>query len=226
MEKNQYELCLKILRRLKQARVLEKITLVGSWTMLFYEKYFISTKYIANIRTRDIDFALQRRTVFAKKVNIPALIKDLGFITEFVGKEGYMRFIHPDLIIEFLVPEIGKGTDMPYTVSQLGINAQPLRYLSFLLDNTINVKFEELTIKLPHPAAYVLHKFIIFKRRLKKDKQDKDIGEALAIFKALVDNKNESKLKNIFTSMPLKWQKTIIKNLESINEIELAKFLM
>ena len=56
MEKNQYELCLEVLRRLNQAGVLNDIMLIGSWSLLFYKEYFFGFTYSPAIRTRDIDF--------------------------------------------------------------------------------------------------------------------------------------------------------------------------
>ena len=51
-----------------------------------------------------------------------------------------MKLDHPELILEFLVPERGKGIDKPYPLPRLGINATTLRFLNFLSCNTIKVK--------------------------------------------------------------------------------------
>jgi len=65
VEKNQYELCLEVLRRLEKAGVLENAVLIGSWCLPFYEDYFSGVDYAPSIKTRDIDFLIPR----------PALIK-------------------------------------------------------------------------------------------------------------------------------------------------------
>ena len=67
------------------------------------------------------------------------------------------RRSHPDLIIEFLVPERGRGRDKPYPLPQLGLNAQSLRYLDLLEHNSIGFKTAGLEVNLPHPAAFALH---------------------------------------------------------------------
>ena len=54
MEKNQYELCLEVLRRLNRAGVLKDIMLIGSWCLPFYREYFSGVTYAAAIKTRDI----------------------------------------------------------------------------------------------------------------------------------------------------------------------------
>ena len=40
MEKNQYELCIDVLRRLNNKNGLKDIILIGSWCMPFYKEYF------------------------------------------------------------------------------------------------------------------------------------------------------------------------------------------
>lgn len=67
-------------------------------------------------------------------------------------------------------------------------------------------------------SAYALHKFIIFKRRAKIDKHDRDIEGALRVFHALVRNNEHVTIQHIFRQMHKKWQATVIKNLKSIGE--------
>jgi len=121
MEK-QYDLCLEVLRRLNKAGVLNRLIIIGSWCIYFYKSYFSDVDYSSSIRTRDIDFVVPIPVKFRKKTDIPELLKDLGFIVDFHAK-GYIRLNHPELIIEFLVPERGKGRDKPYPLPELGLNA-------------------------------------------------------------------------------------------------------
>ena len=57
--------------------------------------------------------------------------------------------MHPELIVEFLVHEKGKGTDRPVKIPPLGVNAQALRYLNFLLENTVTAEYEGILAKVP-----------------------------------------------------------------------------
>lgn len=225
MEKKTYNLCLKVLRRLGKAGVLKHSILIGSWSIYFYQSYFKSKSYSTYIRTRDIDFLIPIPFKFKKSLNVFKLVEDLGFLEEYSGSQGYIKLKHPDLTIEFLVPERGRGVDKPYQIPQLGINAVALRYLDFLAANTIVVNFNDLKIRLPHPAAYALHKFIIFKRRIKVDKHDRDIEGALRVFHELVRNNEHSIIRHIFGKMHSKWQATIIRNLESIEEFGIVDVL-
>jgi hypothetical protein len=228
VEKNQYKLCFEVLRRFDKAGILDGLILIGSWCLHFYKDYFENISYIdiVTIKTRDIDFLVPIPARIKKEVDIPKLLKDLGFVIEFKGSKGYIKLDHPDLIVEFLVPEKGRGSDRPYKLPQLGMNATPLRFLSFLTDNIIRVKVEDFYINVPHPANFALHKLIIFSRRLKKDKALKDKNTAIQILKALL-NKGEARIvKAIFNSMPQKWQKKILDNLKSIGEHEISKILI
>ena len=214
MEKKQYELCLKVLRRFHKAGVLKDVIIVGSWCIYFYKDYFSGVHYTPTIRTRDIDFLVPLPPKIKKKVSIPDLLKDLGFLVDFRGTKGYIRLVHPALIVEFLIPERGKGFDKPYPLPRLGLNAQPLRFFDFLVDNTISLKVYNLALRLPHPAALALHKLIIFQRRTKKDKATREREQAFMILKSLIAKKDEAVLKRIFNAMPESWKRKVFKALK------------
>ena len=227
MEKKQYELCLEILKRFHSAHILNKFILIGSWCIYFYKDYFSGAEYInqATIKTRDIDFLIDNPSKIKQKVNIPELLKDLGFVTAFKGNQGYIKLDHPDLILEFLIPERGKGIDKPYPLPKLGINAVTLRFLTFLSSNTIKIKIGDISLVLPHPANFALHKLIIFQRRLKQEKAIKDRNAAIQILKALI-NKGEGKnLKHIFNNVPTKWQRKVINGLDKVNDRRILEVL-
>jgi len=213
VEKNQFDLCLAVLRRLGEQRLLDHFILIGSWALIFYDKYFAGQGYAPSIRTRDIDFLLPLPLKMRESVDIPKLLEDLGFIVDHVGQKGFIRLSHPELIVEFLVPERGRGSDQPYSLPKLKINAQPLRYLDLLALNIITVKHDDILIKVPHPAAFALHKLIIFKRRAKKFKAGKDVEQALMIMDMLIKKRDQEQIIKIFRSLPNAWQKTIANNL-------------
>ena len=225
MEKKTFDLSLEVLKRFDEAKILKHFIVVGSWSVYFYKYYFNSAQYSTFIRTKDIDFLIPIPPKFHENVRLIDLLEDLGFIEEHKGSKGYIKLSHPDLTVEFLVPDRGKGLDKPYPIPQLSVNAMPLRYLDFLLDNTIMIEAEGVNIRVPHPAAYALHKFIIFKRRLNMDKHDRDIEGALRVFRELVRHGDISAIKRIFKKMHKKWQETILKNLGSINETEVLDIL-
>lgn len=224
METSQYDLCLEVLRRLAKNGLLKNMVLVGSWCSLFYEKYFSEGSYKSSIKTRDIDFLIPEPSRIKQVVDIPDLLKDLGFVTGFTGSQGYIRLEHPQLIVEFLVPEKGRGSSRPYRLEKLGINAQALRFLDFLCMNAVTIEAEGLILNLPHPANFVLHKLLILKKR-PRDKRLKDIQAAEKILKALVENGQSDSLKKTLGSIPRRWRTKIASASNELSDKNLLAFL-
>jgi len=225
VEEKKHKLCIEILKRFNNAGILKNIIVIGSWSIYFYKYYFNSSTYSTYIRTTDIDFLVPVPPRFDKEQNVFELVEGLGFREMFSGSKGYIKLKHADLTIEFLVPERGRGSDTPYQIPKLKINAQPLRYLDFIVDNTIAINFKGMRIKLAHPAAYALHKFIIFKRRRKKDKHDRDIEGAMRVFGELIKQNKHKDIKKVFNKMHKKWQQTVLENLNAIGELEVINVL-
>lgn len=225
MEKKQSELCLEVLRRFYKTGILGDFILIGSWCVYFYRDYFKNVPYIdiITLRTRDIDFLIDKPTKIKHSVNIPELLKDLGFVTIFRGSKGYIKLDHPDLILEFLVPERGKGVDKPFPLSKLSVNATTLRFLNLLAENTIKVKIEDFNIVLPHPANFTLHKLIIFQRRQNEDKAIKDRNTAIEVLKALINKGETDIIRKVFNSLIPKWQKKVLKGLEETGENKILR---
>ena len=207
MEKKQSDLYRDVLRRLAQEGVLSNVVLIGSWCGQLYRDYFKKKEYTPTIRTRDIDFLIPIPPRFDKQVDLQEVFAALGFNIAFQGRAGYIRFEHPNLIIEFLVPERGRGTDKPYPVPKLGINAQPLRFLDILAQDTIRVPFDDITVTVPHPANFAVHKLIISTRRAKSEKRDKDRALAVEILRTLIDVGQADSITELLHSLPKNWQK-------------------
>lgn len=225
MEKNPYDLCVSVLDQLNDANVLDGVVIVGSWCMLFYERYFNTPDYRASIRTRDLDIAIPMPPRFPTKVDMGSLLGRLGFIVDFQGRDGYIRFLHPDLIVEFLVPERGRAAQKPFQVPILGINAQPLRFLDLLLGDTISVPFQSVHVRLPHPANFALHKLLISGRR-QNEKGERDREQAVAAMRALHASGQYIRLRAVFADLPGRWKTQIMKALEITGEAELSALLM
>lgn len=218
MEKSQYELCIEILRRLEKAGILKDIILIGSWCIPFYEDYFTGIKYPSAIRTRDMDFLIPKPARIKTPVDIPELLKDLGFIIGYSGEEGFIKLEHPELIIEFLSPEKGKGTDKPIPLPALGVNAIALRFLGLLTENIMEVKVEDFNIMLPHPVNFSLHKLIISQYRPKEEKAIKDRTAAVGILRALIEKGDIALIKDVYGSLLPKWKKKVLKGLQETDK--------
>lgn len=224
MEKR-YALFLEVLRRFQAAGLLKELILIGSWCQHFYRSYFAGLRYTPTIRTRDMDFLVPVPFRIKNKVDVEELLRDEGFVVTFSGGAGYMKLMHPDMIVEFLVPEKGKGSDRPYPLPQLGMNAQPMRFLDYLLQNTIRIEAEGLKINVPHPAAFALHKLIISARRTKEEKLLKDRKEALAVLTALARKGDAGEIRKMFEKMPAGWRKRVLNVLTETDNVEIMRIL-
>ena len=208
-----------------KAGVLENVVLVGSWCTLFYKEFFSQTNYMVSLKTRDMDLLIPWPSAIKAKADVAELLKDLGFVVGFTGSKGYIRLQHPQLIVEFLVPERGKGSDKPYSLPQLGLNAQPLRFLEFLAQNTITTKVGATTITLPHPANFALHKLLVLTRRPSPEKQIKDKEAAIRVLTALIDKGRDNLITDVFNTMPRRWQGKVKKQLTDLTDKKILDVL-
>jgi len=225
VEKKKYDLCCEVLRRLKQEGVLDKAMLVGSWCTLLYQDYFKGKGELPTLRTRDMELLFPIPVEFEKTTDLQELLKGLGFLLDFKGKRGCIFFQHPDLILEFLVPARGRPTNKPVAIDQLGINAQPLRFMDALCRDPIQMTFGGVTITLPHPIDYALHKLLIAGRRKNKDKAEKDRTQAVALLTALENVGEVAPLRSVYEAMPKPWRRTIARELHNRDEKRLADLI-
>ena len=80
------------------------------------------------------------------------------------------------------------------------------------------MKVEDFYVTMPHPANFALHKLIIFQRRIKKDKAVKDRNVAIEILKSLIAKGESSIIKNVFDSIPKKWQARVVRGLDKTED--------
>lgn len=222
MEKKKFELCREVLRRLESEGILDRVLLVGSWCMPAYEGYFAGKAAFPVLRTRDLEFLIPVPPRFAKKIDLQALLQDMGFVLDYKGEAGHILFQHPDLILEFLVPARGRETGRPFSVPQLGINAQALRFMDALARNPIRLPFLGASVRVPHPADFALHKLLIASRRKDADKGQKDRAQAVALLEALKETRQAALVDAAFGAMPKSWQATIRKELTALGQDSLC----
>jgi hypothetical protein len=218
---NQNNLFIAILNALYNNGVLKDLILIGSWCQFFYRYYFNNTPEIPAVRTLDIDILVPNPPKIRKEVNLPQILADLGFRPIFSYTTGYTKYSTPELELEFLTPELGKGHEnKPHKIKKLHIEVQGLRYLNLLQAYIMELKYENISIILPEPAAFVLHhKFIIFKRRSKKEKAEKDLMIAGEIGQFLLKKGiQKNRLIEIYNELPKKWQNKVLNNLKEHSE--------
>lgn len=101
--------------------------------------------------------------------------------TSYVAKDG--------LRVEFLTPNRGPDTDSPKSLPALQTDAQPLRFLDFLIhepEQAVILHGSGILVWVPSPQRYAVHKLIISRRRRSGNiKRDKDVQQAEALLKIL-----------------------------------------
>ena len=215
----QYELIDKILKALDEEGVLENIIIVGSWCIYFYKRHFDEAKILSNITTLDIDIDVNPLRKEKKKVDISDILVPLGFDLNFHG-DGSISLIHPEIKAEFLVPEIGRPAHDPIKIPGSGITAQPLRWLDLLEKEIITVNYKGLSVKVPHPAWFAIHKLIISQRRRGKNpKTDKDIHQGIEVARMLIRMGQAKKLNEIIGGLSRKQKKLVKKALKGVDPL-------
>lgn len=224
MEEN-YKLLSTVLKELQKAGVLKHLILAGSWCQYFYRSVFNASTEIPLLRTTDIDLLIPNPPKIKEHVDVPHILTSLGFDAHFDYKTGLIKYVHPDLEIQFLTPELGRGKDAPYSIKQLGVNAEGLRYLTLLQNYRFAIKHEGITLWLPEPEAFVLQKILASQERSDSIKKERDLTSAQTIGELCLHSpKRRARLKFIFHNLPQTWRKKIIKAVKEISP-ELYQFL-
>jgi hypothetical protein len=195
----------------------EGVELIGSWCFQLYQKHLGAKEF--PLRTQDIDFLIPNPFLGQEHTDFIKQLENLGFSFDFKS-DGSLYLWNTDLKIEFITPEKGRGASESIRIKKLGINAIPLRFVGFLLNNPITITDNGVKILVPNPANFCLHKLIIASRRKNIDKSLKDLQQAICTF-VIVDRKA---LLTLFNSLPNKWRMAIVRMLKkSANELPLYR---
>ena len=120
---------------------------------------------------------------------------------------------------------MGQAKDTPYEIKQLNINAESLTYMKMLQDYKFSMTHNGLTLWLPEPEAYTLHKILISFKRKDPAKKEKDLMAAKSIGELCLDYETRGeRLKIIYAQLPKKWQRTISGVLKQLSP-EIFSFL-
>ena len=112
-DNDQFKVLYRILKRFQQAGILQEMMLIGSWCLHFYRIVFENHDALPAVRTMDVDFLIPDIHQVKMEADIPRLLKEEGFLSSYNRVSGMVKFDHPELRVEFLVPELGKGHDKP-----------------------------------------------------------------------------------------------------------------
>ena len=201
----------KILTTFHHTGILKNIILLGSWCLVIYRAYFDNAPEIPLLRTTDIDFMVPNPPIISTKYDVTKILNEFGFDETFSIVNGYSKFTHPELEVEFITPEFGKGKNKPYIIKSLNISAQGLRYIGLVQNNTITVDYKNISVTVPEPCAFILIKYLASSKRLKIAKKKKDILTANQLSEFLLEIPTQkNKLVELFASIPGSWKKSIL----------------
>ncbi len=213
-----YELLSAVLKQLQAKGVLDGLVIAGSWCQYYYRVVFDNAPEIPLLRTLDIDFLVPNPSKFKTNVDVSQLLNQLGFDSDFDYHTGLVKYVHPDLEIQFLTPALGRAKDTPCEIKQLNINAESLAYMKMLQDHKFSMTHDGITLWLPQPEAYALHKILISPKRKDPAKREKDLMAAKSIGElCLAYETRRQRLMAIYADLPKKWQRTISGVLEQLS---------
>jgi hypothetical protein len=193
-----------ILRLFSQHKI--NALLIGSYCLPAYKDAF--NMKLPTLRTQDVDF-LVPQPYKGKKADMESILSDLGFSLGF-NPDGSTYFTNGTFRIDFLTPEKGKGTDKAILIKELGIHAEPLRYMQMLFDDPIQVKSKDLKYSVPNPWIFAFHKILIMKSRKAPSKKDKDLLQVASILREIKARPREwGKSRQYLNRLPPRWQKII-----------------
>lgn len=109
------------------------------------------------------------------------------FTTSYIAKAG--------LRVDFVTPNEGPDTDKPQKLPALQTDAQPLRFLDFLIHEpaqAVLLHGPGIYVQVPTPERYAVHKLILaLDRPVGIGKRDKDLGQAARLLEVLAERRPE-----------------------------------
>lgn len=150
----------------------------------------------AALATQDLDIAQFQEVSLAVEDRTPKMLEVLqGVDSSFRAIPGLRDPRHATsyelnaLRVDFLTPNRGPDRDAPVTLPALGTDAQPLRFLDFLLrepEPAVVLHEAGVYVMVPAPQRFALHKLIVARRRkMGSAKIDKDLHQAAALLPLL-----------------------------------------
>jgi hypothetical protein len=192
----------------------------------------------ASLQTSDVDIAQFANVSVLVEDRTPpmlTLLKELDesfrevphtagprFTTSYIARGG--------LRVDFLTPNEGPDTDRPRKLAALQTDAQPLRFLDFLIhepEQAVVLHGSGVCVLVPAPERYAVHKLIVSERRpAAVPKRDKDLQQARVLIEALAEKRPEN-LKGVWEAAyqrGRKWQAALLGGMSRLDP--LARDLM
>ncbi len=207
---------LSVLRALDRAGALSHFVLVGSWCLDVYRKQFGNPVTIPVTRTLDADLLIPRRVPRSFKIDVVAVMEEIGFVTQTDYPRGFQRFVHPNLNVEFLTAAGAKASASVHSFPSINLVAQELRYMNIPLSYRMTVQYGGLELSVPEPEAFTLHKLLVADLRKDPEKKRKDLEAAVGMLQFIQeDDSRLERIRKIYSEFPPGWRKKVDRGLEA-----------
>lgn len=190
----------------------EGVELIGSWCFHLYQEH-LGVEYFP-LRTQDIDFLIPYPYKGKDHKELVGQLEEIGFSFDF-NNDGSLFLWNAEMKIEFIIPQKGGSSNQSIKVNELGFNVKPLRFVNILLENPIEIKDNNISIRVPNPVNFCVHKLIVASRRKKAEKVLKDIHQAIYTSKIL----DAQEIKSLFETLPKGWKNSILIILDKAKEL-------
>jgi hypothetical protein len=161
----------------------------------------------------------------------PALVEALKTAEEFIEIPPLNRKTRPSswhtpdraLRVDLLTPLVGKPQARAVELPLLGAHAKPVRFLDFLLVETMHaavVTGSGILVRVPTPERYALHKLIVAQRREKATpgKVAKDLSQTQALLEVLLEDRPDEVM-NVWSDLVdrgRKWKSEAMKSVRRL----------
>jgi hypothetical protein len=155
----------------------------------------------AALQTSDVDIAQFLNISIAIDDRTPPMLETLQRVDKTFrpvpgdfGKRWTTSYVGKgDVRVDFLTPNQGPDSDTPRHLPALQTDAQPLRYLDFLIHNPEPAALLHeagVCVQVPAPERYAIHKLIVSRlRSTGVAKAEKDTQQAETLLEALVERR-------------------------------------
>jgi hypothetical protein len=205
-----FELLYQVLVDFDKTGILKDLVLVGSWCQDFYRMQFGQPASIPAARTMDADILIPRGLRVSPPVDITAILEGRDFVVTTDHPSGLQRFVHPQLDVEFLTNAKAGPEESIHRFKDLCVTAQELRFMTIPLQYHCQVHYRDLTINIPEPEAYALHKLLVSARRKNPVKKTKDLEAVRGLFTYFEKHSvHIRRLQTIYSALPKAWQRRL-----------------
>jgi len=163
----------------------------------------------AILQTGDVDVAQFQNVSVAVDDQIPPMLDVLKRVDKTFRPVPHIHKRHVTsyaakggLRVDFLTPNEGPDTDVPKNLPALQTDAEPFRFLDFLIHDpepAVLLHNVGIYVLVPAPQRYAIHKLIVSRRRREGTaKRDKDLQQSTALLE-LLNGKRPHELNSSWT---------------------------